>query len=56
MKSTVDKGGLKSFCFLKLVTCARVRHALIKEDGILPPHLGNLEVIIKVIGDPPSLR
>lgn len=54
-KSTVNMGGLKSLGFQKPEIRAGARHLVIKEDRILLPHLGNLEMTIREVGPPPSL-
>lgn len=54
-KFASDKGGLKSLGFSKLVIHAGEKHVVINEDRILPLHLGTWEVVIRVIGAPPSM-
>lgn len=54
-KSIIDKGGPKFLCFKKPMIHAGTRHALITEDRFLPAHLVALDVIVRVVGVPPSL-
>lgn len=55
-KSTVDKGGLKYLSFQKSMIRAGVRQVVINEDCLLQSNPDSLEISIRIVGTPPSLR